>query len=478
KSGSRTDITNYRPISLLSCFSKIFEKVMQARLVKHLKLRNILYASQYGFSAGHSCEHALLEAQHKILRALERKRVTALLLLDFSKAFDAVSHETLLHKLEHYGVRGLCLSWFKSYLTDRRQYVHVNNCNSTEQSLKYGVPQGSILGPVLFIIYINDMPSISPLAHFIFFADDANLIISADTYEQLNEVVNIVLKYVENWVANNGLMLNAGKTKYMIFTNKARGDIDISIYGKQLKKSDHERFLGVIIDSKLNWTPHITHLKTKISRNAGVMYKLKGLVPSSVLKMLYNSFIQSHVYYCSPVWGTGSYNSIKSLFSAQKKGIRAANSDFQNYRYNKDTKEPPSHTKGIFNTLEILSLPNLIAKTCLCLMHKVYMNVAPKRIVEMFDIINCTKPRRDPQYFCTPYNRLRKTDYSIVFKGPKLYNKIVHEINNTLPHNVPQLQNKFMDPFKANITKYLLSAQKLGTNDVTWQTQNFILYGD
>ena len=167
----------------------------------------------------------------------------------------------------------------------------------------------------------------------------------------------------------------------MIFTNKAREDIDISINGQRLKQSDHERFLGVIIDSKLNWTPHIMHLKTKISRNAGVMYKLKGLVPSSVLKMLYNSFIQSHIYYCAPVWGTRSYNSIKSLFSAQKKGIRAASCDFQNYRYNKETKVPPSHTKGIFNTLDILTLPNVIAKTCHCLMHKVYMNVAPIRIV-------------------------------------------------------------------------------------------------
>ena len=106
------------------------------------------------------------------------------------------------------------------------------------------------------------------------------------------------------------------------------------------------------------------------------------------------------------------------------------------------------------------------------------MNVAPKKIVEMFHIINSTRPRRDPQYFCPPYNRLRKTDYSIVFKGPKLYNKIVHVINNSLPHNVPQLQNKFMDPFKANITKYLLSVQKLGTKDVTWQTENCILYDD
>ncbi len=396
KNGSRTDITNYRPISLLSCFSKIFEKVMQERLVKHLKNRNILYKSQYGFRAGHSCEHALLEAQHKIHRALEKKQVTALLLLDFSKAFDMTDHEILLRKLEHYGVRGLTLSWFESYLTNRRQYVHVNNCDSTTQSLNFGVPQGSILGPILFIIYINDLPNISTLAHCIFFADDANLIISADTYEELNIIVNIILNLVQEWVSNNGLKLNNLKTKYMIFTNKRREDINISLEGKRLIKSEHERFLGVIIDTKLNWAQHITNLKTKVSRNAGVMYKLKGLVPHNVLKLLYNSLIQAHLYYCSAVWGTKSYNATKSLFSAQKKAIRAADHKFHNFKFDKDTNEPPAHTKNIFNELEILALPNLIAKNCLCIMHKIYMNVAPTRITEMFDVINSCRARRDP----------------------------------------------------------------------------------
>ena len=258
----------------------------------------------------------------------------------------------------------------------------------------------------------------------------------------------------------------------------------LSIDGKRLKISEHERFLGVIIDSKLNWTQHIKHLKTKISRNAGVMYKLKGIIPHAALKMLYNSLIQSHLYYCATVWGTGSLNSIKSLFSAQKKAVRAADNHFHNYRYNKDTNEIPAHTKSIFNKLEILALPNLIAKSCLTIMHKIYLRAAPKQIVNIFEtvasvsntITNRCTPRRDPDIFVTPFNRLSNTDRSLSNVGPRLYNKTVQDVNKNLPHKVPRLQNKFLNPFKANVNKYLFTNQRLETDSVTWGSANFILY--
>ena len=476
--GSRSEITNYRPISLLSCFSKIFEKVMQARLVKHLKAQNILYASQYGFRAGHSCEHALLEAQYRIHQALERKQVSALLLLDFSKAFDLVDSDILLHKLEHYGVRGLALSWFNSYLTNRRQYVHVNNCDSGEMSLRHGVPQGSILGPILFIIYINDLPNISDLAKYIFFADDANIIVSADTYSELNIHANSILNSVQTWVADNGLKLNIAKTKYMIFSNKSPSDINISIGGQRLVQSEHERFLGVIIDSKLSWAQHIRQLKTKISRNAGVMIKLKNIIPHKAQKMLYNSLIQSHLYYCACVWGTKSFNSIKSLFSAQKKAIRATDVLYHNYFYDKKTDRIADHSKPIFNKLELLALPNLIAKSCLTLMHKIYLGVAPRNISNIFELTkNCNvQSRRDPLYFTNKYNRLSIADNSISYKGTRLYNNTVNEVNKTLPSNALKLQDKFINTFKSAIVKHLFEIQKIDDQNDTWSNNNFILF--
>ena len=199
----------------------------------------------------------------------------------------------------------------------------------------------------------------------------------------------------------------------MIFTNKVREDIDVRLNGIRLNHSDHEKFLGVIIDSKLNWTHHLKNLATKVSRNAGVLYKLKGIVPHKTLMLIYNSFVQSHLYYCATVWGTRSLNSISKVFSSQKKGIRcrAADSTYHTYKYNKDTKSTPSHTKEIFNKLGVLSLPNLIAKSCLCLiMHKVYLKAAPDSIVK--------------RAIVKSNSRLLISGYKVTQSGYRICNKI------------------------------------------------------
>ena len=154
---------------------------MHVRILKFLESNNSIYENQYGFRPGRSCEHALLNAQNSILDSLNKRKISLLLLIDFSKAFDMVDHEILLKKLENYGIRGIALDWLKSYLSDRKQFVSVNGTDSTEKLIRYGVPQGSVLGPLLFIIYINDIPNIAKLAKFILYADDANILISANT---------------------------------------------------------------------------------------------------------------------------------------------------------------------------------------------------------------------------------------------------------------------------------------------------------
>ena len=279
KEGSRTDVENYRHISLLASISKVYEKLMHSRITNFLDSNNSLYEMQYGFRSGRSCEHALLKDQHNhiLLESLSKKQISLLLLIDFSKAFDMVEHTILLRKLEHYGIRGLALKWMTSYPKNRSQFVSLSGVNSSIKHMQYGVPQGSILGPLLFIIYINDLPNIFNRAKFILYADDANIIINganiADIVQQLNELCNIL----PNWVISNGLALNLKKTKYMLLS---RQNIELpdefKILNKKIDRVKEVRFLGVIVDEKLNWSAHIKTLKSKMSRYIGILCKIKN----------------------------------------------------------------------------------------------------------------------------------------------------------------------------------------------------------
>ena len=387
KAGKKTNVSNYRPISLLSVFSKIYEKSMHKRLYDFFSRNETIYKHQYGFRKQHSCEHALLEAQYTLTKALDNKQISALLLIDFSKAFDMVDHNTLIYKLEHYGIRGQALNWLKSYLDKRRQYVSVNGHNSRTRNLSCGVPQGSILGPLLFVIFINDLPFIDNLAKFILYADDANIIFTGQSIEIIETNMRNFISELEEWVALNGLKLNISKTKYMLFSNRNTRDINVKISANSIERKQTERFLGVIIDDKLTFKQHRATLASKIARNAGVIYKVKGIVPLHVIKTLYNSFIQSHLVYCSNVWGLGSKNSVARIFSAQKRAIRGVKQGFVNYFYKKDTGELPAHTKKIFAENEFLTIHNLIAQQAVAFMQKVSAHIVPKPTCDNFELI-------------------------------------------------------------------------------------------
>ncbi len=257
KEGSKTEVSNYRPISLLSSFSKIYEKLMHTRVLDFLDSNNSLFENQYGFRPGRSCEHALLNAQNTIIHSLNKKEIALLLLIDYSKAFDVLEHSILLHKLQHYGIRGIALKWFESYLSGRNQFVTINNTDSSAKDITYGVPQGSILGPLLFVIYINDLPGISNVAKFILYADDANIIVTGSNMHEVVEKINTLIHNLVNWVNSNGLVLNLKKTKYMIFAKQhiETSDIEIRINGTKIERKTEARFLGVIVDEKLLYGP-------------------------------------------------------------------------------------------------------------------------------------------------------------------------------------------------------------------------------
>ena len=250
KSGLSSNFTNYRPVSVLCSFSKIYERLVYNRLINYLYLNDMLYKYQFGFREKHSTELALILLLDKITTAIENNEFTVAVFLDLSKAFDMVNHSILLSKLEHYGVSGLALNWFSSYLSNRKQFVSYDGHNSSHLDIVCGVPQGSILGPLLFLIFVNDLYNVSEKLFFILFADDSNLLLSGPNVNDLCEQMNAELISVVNWFKMNKLCLNVKKTNFMIFCAKnkmySKGELRIIVDNATVEQVDQNFLVSIL----------------------------------------------------------------------------------------------------------------------------------------------------------------------------------------------------------------------------------------
>ena len=220
KKDSKSNFTNYRPISLLSNLDKILEKLMHSRLSTFLNIKDIIYPLQFGFRQNYSTSYALIHLTETIKEALDQGKYGCGIFVDLQKAFDTVDHNILLGKLKHYGIRGVAYGWFESYLKDRKQYVSINGYNSKHLSISLGVPQGSVLGPLLFLIYINDLNTAIKHCKVHHFADDTNLLHINDSIKKLNKAVNSDLRNLTNWLNANKISLNVSKTELILFMSK------------------------------------------------------------------------------------------------------------------------------------------------------------------------------------------------------------------------------------------------------------------
>ena len=327
KDGDKLEMCNYRPISLLPIFCKIFEKVLHFQLTNYFEAKCIISNAQYGFRTGKSTIQAITNQLIYIYKNMNENYNVFSLFLDFKKAFDCVDHDILLSKLQFYGIRGLALDLIRSYLSNREQCVVLDDIESETSPTTHGVPQGSNLGPLLFLIYINDLPNSSDLFKFIMFADDSTLSckVPKNLYEQpqLISQINQELERVDRWLCANKIKINVSKTKYLLFSlRRVNYSIKIKIGSGSIQRADCTKFLGVYLDEQLNFACHTNYIAKKISMTLGVLNKTREVFPSNIRLMLYNSLILPYINYGITSWfGCPAYNRNK-IAILQRKAIR------------------------------------------------------------------------------------------------------------------------------------------------------------
>ncbi|KAG8313850.1 hypothetical protein J6590_108242 [Homalodisca vitripennis] len=429
KSGPNNDCNNFRPISLLSTFAKIFEKIMKKRLVKFLEQTHFFSKNQFGFREGLSTETALKNFMDDVLEAINSGRKVSGLFLDIKKAFDTVDHDILLNKLYCCGIRGNVLSWFSSYLNNRRQCVKISNTFSDFGIIKSGVPQGSVLGAILFIVYINDLCNSNLYGRITSFADDTALTYIKDDWNDIEEAMSIDLKALQWWFSKNNMLLSPEKTKYINFSLKK----DPQHFTKQIlyncvsclctnkecpecaivSQSDNLKYLGILLDREINWKKHIDMVKKKLNGILRTFYFLQNMCTEEVMRMLYFSLVNSRLEYGIFCWGGTYETNLKPLLMQQKKFIRLVK---RKCRYE------PSHP--LFISLNIFPITYLFVYKVLKIFYVTSGNLPV--------LINIYKNKlRHKDKIAVPKPNLTIFRKSYCFLGPKMFNTIPKDISNS-----------------------------------------------
>jgi len=441
KKGNASQFNNYRPISILPVFSKVLEKVVSNRLIEFVSVTNQIYKHQYGFRKGHSTIHPIIHLLNQIANENDKisKNLTMAVFLDLSKAFDTISHNILISKLENMGIRGVAKCWFESYLSNRKQFMSIQNAKSTTQVINCGVPQGSILGPILFLLYVNDIEHATTLP-VLSFADDTSVTYSSNNLNLMYKTMNTELENLNQWFRANKLSLNVNKTKYMIFRPSSNyrhvDNLNLLINNTAIERIGNNcntkcfKFLGILVDETISWKHHIDSICKKISRANYIINKVKNILNKSSLLTLYHSLVQCHINYGLPVWGSSTH--INRLTIMQKKTMRIINRK----RYN-------HHTEPLLKNNEVLKVDDHYKFTCSLFMQLLKLGKLPNSFNTLNYFTISDRPIRQQNMLLTKM-KFSRTKFS----------------QNLSLHQFPKIWND-LEPNLRQITSYIVFKKKL-----------------
>ena len=419
KGGAPDSPSNYRPISVIPNPSKLVENVIYNRIYQFVKYHNLIHEHQFGFQQGSSTTSAVLTLIHRCIDSIEAKRGTGLVFIDIQKAFDCVDHNLLLEKLEKLGIRGQLFTMIQDYLFGRRQRVQAGRHASDYLYVRYGVPQGSVLSTLLFILFINDIFLLPLKGYLQLFADDAALVYSAIDTEDLAAQIQHDLELLSNWFYNNLLSFNLSKTKFMIVQQIGLNVVNfpsVVVRGVEIERIHSYRYLGLIIDHRLKWTDHVAHVKSKIRPFLAVLRRCASLLPESSKLSLYYSAIHSHLLYLLSIWGTTALYRLQELERMQNKSLR--------FIFWRDYRFGGLSTNDLYKKYKILKLSDLVKYESIMTIFRVRAGILRTSVDFPLNSEMDVRTLRRQSFFHVPQSRTGYHLNSLAHRGISWFNDL------------------------------------------------------
>ena len=443
KSGPIDNIDNYRPISVLPIFSKIFEKLTFQRMVSFITQFNILSDCQFGFRSGRSTTQAITKLLSYILPAYHNKTYCACFFLDLKKAFDTVDHGILIKKLEHYGFRGNCTDYLKSYYSNRKQYVYMDGIESDMLNIIHGVPQGSIIGPLCFSLFINDLP-LAVDVETVLFADDAAFIIKSESLEDLYSKIDKLFSDLTLYLSRNRLIANASKSKLMLFNSRPTRNLPVLLFNNNpIDWIEEFKYLGLIITNKLSFTRHINRVSLNISRLTGVFTNLRSIVPQNIMFKVYYGLVYPHLINHVVVWGSAPPSHLRILTTRLNNmlrvilGVRWVNG------------RPNMHTDAMYNENNILKIESIFKLS----LFKLLKSLLDGNLPDMFEYL--LAPHLSLRNYNTRHGRFRHPALTCEVERRSLPHQLISLYERLPDGYIEQNLNRAVKNFKI----YLLETQ-------------------